>query len=149
MTRLGPELQHPLPLGPVHLARLAKAVQASWDERTAYRGITRAGNPAFGQCYPTARVVQWFLPETEIASGEVWTREGMEHHFWNVRDVNGAPEWIDLSWQQFPEGSTVRSYQLLDRNALGDSPPTIERCALLLRRVLAHLADGKAPCVES
>jgi hypothetical protein len=73
----------------------------------------------------------------------------MEHHFWNVRDVNGAPEWIDLSWQQFPEGSTVRSYQLLDRNALGDSPPTIERCALLLRRVLAHLADGKAPCVES
>jgi len=29
---------------------------------------------------------------------------------------------------------------LLDRQSLGDSPATIDRCNLLLRRVLAHLA---------
>ena len=145
MTCLGCEAPHPLAPGPVDLARLVQAIQASWDERTAYRGVTRAGNPAFGHCYPTARVVQWFLPETEIASGKVWTGSEMEHHFWNVRHVDVAPEWIDLSWQQFPPGSTVRSYWLLDRTALGDSPPTVERCALLLRRVLAHLAEDCAP----
>jgi hypothetical protein len=145
MTRTRVEPPVPVPPGPVDLARLAEALEASWDEKTAYRGITLAGNPAFGQCYPTSRVVQWLLPGTEIAVGEVWTGESTEHHFWNVREGNGSPEWIDLSWQQFPAGSTVRRHRLLDRNALGDSPGTVERCGLLLRRVLAYLADETGP----
>jgi len=127
------------------LPRLTAAIEASWDRRTAYGGIARPGNPAWGQCYPTSRVVQFFYPETEIACGEVWTGAGTECHFWNVRGSGPAAEWIDLSWRQFPPGSAVRRFELLDRHRLGDSPSTVARCALLLRRVLAHLADRPHP----
>jgi hypothetical protein len=137
---------HAHPAAPrVDVARLATAIEASWDHHTAYRGITRPGNPAFGQCYPTSRVVQFFYPEFEIACGDVWTGSSTECHFWNVRGSGDKPDWIDLSWQQFPPGSAVRQFKLLDRHLLGDSPPTVERCALLLRRVLSLLADQQRP----
>lgn len=129
----------------VDLASLAAALQASWDHRTAYQGVVQPGNPALGQCYPTSRVVQYFYPEFEIACGEVWTGSGTECHFWNVRGDGEDAEWIDLSWQQFPPGSVVTRFRLLDRRMLGDSPPTVERCALLLRRVLAHPALAPSP----
>jgi hypothetical protein len=122
--------------GPVTLDRLRTALEASWDARTAYQSAVRPGNPAFGQCYPTARVVQHFFPALEIACGDVDTGVGLECHFWNV----GADgEHVDLSWQQFPPGSAVVGYRLLDRDALGDSAPTIKRCELLLARVRAQL----------
>jgi Phytanoyl-CoA dioxygenase (PhyH) len=124
----------------VEMPRLTEAIEASWDHRTAYRGISSPGNLALGQCYPTARVVQWFFPELEIASGEVWTGASTEDHFWNVRTGGDAIEHIDLSWRQFPPGSSVRKFKVLDRHALGDSPATVERCALLLQRVLVNLA---------
>lgn len=123
----------------VPLATLVDAFAACWDSRTAYAGAVRPGNPAWGQCYPTSRVVQWFRPELEIAKGEVWTGTSTEHHFWNVRGAGDDGEWIDLTWQQFPTGSTVRQFVILDRHALGDRPATQERCALLLSRVLAWL----------
>lgn len=122
------------------LSRLGAALERSWDRRTAYLGASRSGNPAFGQCYPTARVVQWFFPETEIASGKVDTGSGIEAHFWNVERSAGGLIHIDLSWQQFPRGSRVTEFELLDRSALGDSPPTVARCRLLLERVLTLLA---------
>lgn len=125
----------------VDLELLTEALEASWDHRTAYRGVIKAGNPALGQCYPTARVVQHFYPEIEIACGDVWTGSGTECHFWNVRGSGTEAEWIDLSWKQFPAGSVVQRFRLLDRRLLGDSPPTVERCALLLRRVLSYLAE--------
>lgn len=124
---------------PVTLARLRVAIEASWDADTAYQGAVRPGNPAFGQCYPTARVVQWFFPELEIACGDVDTGDSVESHFWNVDVADGAARHVDLSWQQFPPGSTVRGFDLLDRDTLNDSPPTVERCVLLLERVFAHL----------
>ena len=124
----------------VAVRTLERALEASWDWQTAYRGVIRPGNPAYGQCYPTSRVVQWFYPEYEIAKGEVWTGTGVEHHFWNVRGTGDAADRLDLSWQQFPAGSAVRSFVLLDRTALGDSEATVERCKLLLRRVLARLS---------
>jgi hypothetical protein len=124
----------------IDLDRLRAALEASWDRRTAYRGLTRPGNPAFGQCYPTSRVVQVFYPDFEIACGDVWTGSGTQCHFWNVRGSGKDAEWIDLSWKQFPPASVVNHFKLLDRRHLGDSPPTVERCALLLRRVLSRLA---------
>lgn len=130
---------------PVTLERLRAAIEAGWDALTAYQGAVRSGNPAFGQCYPTARVVQWFFPELEIAGGEVDTGAGTEWHFWNVREDGEAIRHVDLSWQQFPRGSAVRDFRLLDREALNDSPPTVERCALLLERVFAHLAGASEP----
>ena len=41
----------------VHPSDLARALRASWDSQTAYQGAVVPGNPAFGQCYPTSRVV--------------------------------------------------------------------------------------------
>jgi hypothetical protein len=129
----------------VTLARLNSAMEASWDERTASLGASRPGNPALGQCYPTTRVVQWFFPDFEIAVGEVDTGSSRECHFWNVDPAGDPPLHVDLSWQQFAPGSTVTTFKLLDRHALGDSPLTVERCRLLLRRVLAHLAGDRPP----
>jgi hypothetical protein len=123
------------------LTRLAAALEKSWDSRTAYLDAARPGNPAFGQCYPTARVVQWFFPETEIASGKVDTGSSIEAHFWNVEPTADGLAHIDLSWQQVPPGSTVTEFHLLDRTALGDSPPTVARCRLLLERVRMLLAQ--------
>ena len=99
----------------------------------------KLGNPAYGQCYPTARVVQHFFPDTEIAEGEVWTGERDEVHFWNVLDHVGTLFHIDLSWQQFPQGSSIRAYKIRDRSALGDSQETIERVEILLHRVKTRL----------
>jgi hypothetical protein len=125
---------------------LARALEASWDHRTAYQGVIRPSNPAFGQCYPTSRVVQWFYPEFEIAKGEVWTGSSLEQHFWNVRGIGAHADRLDLNWQQFPSGSVVRNFVLLDRDTLRDSDGTVERCALLLERVLSYLGSRRSPC---
>jgi hypothetical protein len=129
-------------IGTIDLPVLTLALEASWGSLTSYRGATRPGNPAYGQCYPTSRVVQWFYPEYEIAKGEVWTGASIEQHFWNVRGAGKDAEWIDLSWKQFPAGSVVRQFSLLDRNSLGDSERAKERCALLLQRVLSYLGSN-------
>jgi hypothetical protein len=71
---------------PTFMLRLREALEASWDGLTAYGATEKAGNPALGQCYPTAWVVQ-----------------------------------------------------RLDRHNLGDSRASLERCALLLKRVEAFL----------
>ncbi|WP_069881847.1 hypothetical protein [Bosea sp. BIWAKO-01] len=121
------------------MLRMREALEASWDGQTAYRAAVKPGNPAFGQCYPTSRVVQHYFPETEIIKGKVWTGESEETHFWNGLRV--GEEWyhIDLSWQQFPTGSTIRDFVVLDRKMLGDTESTLRRCALLLDRVRRHL----------
>jgi len=121
------------------MLRLREALEASWDEHTAYPGAGRADNAAFGQCYPTSRVVQHYYPATEIIKGTVWTGEREETHFWNGLRVGDGWYHIDLSWQQFPPRSIVREFAVLDRRELGDSEATIQRCALLLRRVETYL----------
>jgi hypothetical protein len=136
-------IMSPGSIGSVDLPILTRALEASWDHLTSYQGAIRPGNPAFGQCYPTSRVVQWFYPEYEIAKGEVWTGPSVEQHFWNIRGIGEDTEWLDLSWKQFPPGSVVRHFTLLDRESLGDSASTLERCALLLQRVLSYLAQSR------
>ncbi len=128
----------------VSLPELKSALEASWDSRTSYLGVHQAGNPALGQCYPTARVVQWFFPQFEIASGQVDTGSSLECHFWNIDPTCSPAVHVDLTWQQFVAGSAVRRFGILDREALGDSPPTIKRCRLLLERVLIHLSQSRA-----
>lgn len=123
------------------LPRLREALEASWDEKTSYLAVKEKGNPALGQCYPTSRVVQHFFPETEIVKGRVWNGKEIETHFWNVLKVKGDLYHIDLTWQQFPQGSKVRKYTILDRNKLGDSEPTLKRCELLLERVNNYLQN--------
>jgi len=123
----------------IDLLRLRDALEASWDPDTSYGRAVRLGNPAYGQCYPTARVVQRYFPETEVAEGEVWTGHEVEKHFWNVLDHGGTLFHVDLSWQQFPLGSSVRAYVVRDRSTFADSPETIRRVEILLHRVAAQL----------
>ncbi|HEX8256790.1 MAG TPA: hypothetical protein VF589_04090 [Allosphingosinicella sp.] len=128
----------------VTLPQLSSALEASWDRRTAYLGACRPANPALGQCYPTSRVVQWFFPRLEIASGEVDTGSGFEAHFWNVDPASNPARHVDLTWRQFAPGSKVARFEILDRDALNDTPPTIARCELLLSRVLLKLEAAGA-----
>jgi hypothetical protein len=123
----------------VDLIALREALEASWSARTSYGGVWEDNNPALGQCYPTARVVQHFLPRSEIVKGSVWTGTRHEVHFWSELVVDGATIAVDLTWQQFPPGSVVTARETLDRNRLGDSPATIARCDLLLAGVQARL----------
>lgn len=127
----------------VDLPHLREALEASWDEKTSYLAVKEAGNSSLGQCYPTSRVIQHFFPETEIVKGKVWNGKEIETHFWNVLKVKDNFYHIDLTWQQFPQGSKVREYTILDRNQLGDSAPTVKRCELLLERVNNYLQDQK------
>ena len=135
-----------LPRVPLHL--LSLALEASWDRRTAYSGAHRPGNPALGQCYPTSRVVQWFFPRFEIASGLVNTGSQLEAHFWNIDPGCASVEHVDLTWKQFADGSKVAHLKIMDRHTLNDSPPTIARCELLLERVLERL-KAAGICLKS
>lgn len=121
------------------MLHLREALEASWDRETAYLGASQTGNPALGQCYPTSRVVQHYYPATEIVKGIVGARGSDEVHFWNGLPVGDDWYHLDLSWQQFPAGSVIKEFSILDRNNLGDSDATVQRCALLLRRVEEHL----------
>ena len=112
---------------------------ASWDKRTAYLEIEQAENPALGQCYPTSRVVQHYYPKTEIIKGKIWTGETTDVHFWNGLRVGDDWYHIDLSWQQFPVGSIIQEFVIVKRQELNDSEATIQRCALLLKRVDDYL----------
>jgi hypothetical protein len=123
----------------VDLLQLREALEAAWDPDTSYQGAFQEGNPALGQCYPTSRVMQSFFPTLDIAKGTVWTGASSESHFWNVLFVNDVACHIDLSWQQFPSGSSVTSFEILDRDCLLDSGETVERCHRLEERVLAYL----------
>ena len=131
------------------MLRLREALEASWDGQTAQGATVKVGNPALGQCYPTCRVVQHYFPATEIIKGKVWTGESEEIHFWNGLRVGNQWYHIDFSWQQFPAGSVVREYVVLDRENLGDSEATIQRCALLLKRVEGYLREFSAPSRHS
>ena len=123
------------------MLRLRSALEASWDRQTAYGAVEQAGNPALGQCYPTSRIVQHFYPSTEIVKGKVWTGSSEEIHFWNCLCVGNELYHIDLSWQQFPAGSVVTEFVILDREDLGDGETSVQRCALLLERVQRHMSE--------
>lgn len=126
----------------IDFAHLREALEASWQPDTAYLEVNKAGNPALGQCYPTSRVVQYFYPDVEIVEGEVLTPSGkIEKHFWNVLNVNDKELHIDFSWQQFPQGSKIKSWKVRDREDLNDSKKTVQRVEKLLARVKRCL-DG-------
>jgi hypothetical protein len=123
----------------VSLPQLRSALKASWEPDTAFLGVHQPGNPALGQCYPSSRVVQWFFPNFEIASGQVSIGSLLEAHFWNIDPAQEPARHIDMTWQQFPAGAEVAGFDILNRDTLNDSPSTVVRCELLLRRVLSRI----------
>ena len=124
----------------INLDQIREALEASWDEKTSYQMALREGNPAFGQCYPTSRVIQFFFPEVEIVEGEIWTGKRTEKHFWNLLLTDGVERHIDLTWQQFPDGTEVKNWKVRERESLGDSQETVDRVALLFERVNYHIS---------
>lgn len=118
---------------------LREALTASWDKRTAYLEVEQMGNPALGQCYPTSRTVQHYYPETEIIKGKVWTGKTLDVHFWNGLRIGADWYHIDFTWQQFPASSIIQEFVVIQNHELNDSDATMQRCALLLKRVDSYL----------
>jgi hypothetical protein len=83
--------------------------------------------------------VQHYYPETEIIKGKVWTGKTLDVHFWNGLRIGDDWYHIDLSWQQFPAGSIIQEFVIVERQGLNDSDATMQRCALLLKRVGDYL----------
>lgn len=132
----------------IDLLALRRAIEASWDEKTSYLAVKKAGNPALGQCYPTAWLLQQYFPELEIVKGIVWNGTKEETHFWNILEQGGQQYSFDFTWQQFPLGSYVKSFDTLDRNNLGDGPETITRCRILKSRVEKYLQKNENVSAE-
>lgn len=123
----------------VDMLQLRTALERAWQPDTAYHGVQEDGNPALGQCYVSARVVQHYFPEAEIVEGEVQTPAGIDKHFWNLFSIRSSDVHQDLTWRQFKPGSYVLNWRVRDRHTLNDSEPTIQRVARLLERVQHEL----------
>ena len=117
----------------VSLPQLESALEASWSPCTAYLGAFARGNPALGQCYPTASVVQCFFPRFDIAAGDVDTGSAIEAHFSNIDQVSIPAEHVDLTWQQFPRGSQARE-------------PPEERITVRVGAEVNHFASARRAC---
>jgi hypothetical protein len=127
----------------IDMTKLRKAIEASREPATASFGQDQPDNPALGQCYPTAWLVQHYFPEVEIVEGTVYTPVGDEKHFWNFLSIQGVEYHIDLTWQQFPHGAYVSKWRVWDREMLQDGPDTRERCELLKSKVEKLLAQNQ------
>jgi hypothetical protein len=73
------------------MLRLREALEASWDKQTAYQNVEQAGNRAYGQCYPTSRVMQHFYPAAEIIKGKVWTGERVKRSIFGMLCWSATP----------------------------------------------------------
>lgn len=124
----------------VEMTQLREALEASWDDKTSYKGVNTKGNAPLGQCYSTSRVLQLFFPKAEIVEGEVWTGETVEKHFWVILECDECRCHLDFTWQQFPESSIVKSWKIRDRENLNDGEETIRRVSILHERVVEYLS---------
>ncbi|HJP96551.1 MAG TPA: hypothetical protein VJ843_04225 [Candidatus Saccharimonadales bacterium] len=132
----------------VDMLVLRQAIEASWQPDTAFGQVSESGNPALGHCYDTSRVVQHYFPEAQIVEGRIITPTGEEKHFWTIFKVGDRVLHVDLTWQQFPHGSYVKSWFVRDRDQLNDGPETIKRIELVLQRVqqnLQHISPDLLP----
>lgn len=123
--------------------QVSDALEVSWDRYTSYQMVFDENNPALGQCYSTARVIQLLFRDAEIVEGEVWTGNRIEKHFWNLLLIDGVERHIDLTWIQFPEASEVRKWRVRPRESLGDSQETVDRVNLLFERVMDYISRHK------
>lgn len=125
----------------VDLLKLREALEASWDVQTANSGVKEPDNPARGQSYATAWVVQQFMPELQIVKGNVWNGFEQHVHFWNCLRIGYQLYHIDFTWRQFPPESSVQDFVVLHRDSLGVSEPTLKRCRRLLEKT-THYMQG-------
>ena len=102
---------------------------SAWDKDTchpAYINKWTEQNPAAGQCLVTALAVQ------DEYGGDIYDcKVERSRHFYNV--IND--KIIDLTFNQFPEGSEIKDTRKRDRNQLLANKETFKRYNLLKARM--------------
>lgn len=114
---------------------LRAVLESAWCAKTSYYPLGYVGDIATGQCAVTALAVQHFLGGdimTGVALvpyyGKVY---GREKHFWNkINDID-----VDLTWRQFPRGTTLVRIKKRDRKSLLSNKNLKKRYTLLLKKI--------------
>ena len=95
---------------------LLKALKASWNEDTCYdqmRKKWKKSNPAYGQCYATALVINDYFGG-EILKAKFENGTG---HFWNLI---GSKE-VDLTRSQFNKNENIPKPVILFRSEIDNN----------------------------
>jgi len=115
------------------LARLCDVIRRSWAADTSYFSNWTPDRPSAGHCAVTALVLQDYL-----GGGLVRAEMGPVSHYW-VRTSGGD---IDLTRDQYEDGTESGPEQIRDRAALLSNPNTAARYRLLSDRVRRVLNGG-------
>ncbi len=123
----------------VTLAQLEKGIKSQWCSETAWSPSTwSAADPAAGQCFSTAYVINVFLGGEIVYAEVIPHTQPKQRHAWN-RLANGLE--IDLTRVQFPESQEFLPCEL---------PPDLvwqtggTQAEALLARVKAKLNEEQA-----
>ena len=104
-------------------------ITSAWDRDTCHPAFVNKysnENPAAGQCLVTALAVQ------DEYGGDIYDcKVGRSRHFYNVIDG----ETVDLTFNQFPEGSEIKEPRIRDRKQLLNNKDTKARYDLLKLRM--------------
>ncbi len=121
----------------MNLEELKQILFKTWGKDTCYppqEDEWSPNNPAFGQCYTTAMIVNDYFGGKIL---KVRYEDGMGH-FWNLIDG----EEVDLTKSQFKEGEVIPTPRAYPRNEIGQKPGYDEinrRYKILKKRVDAFL----------
>ena len=122
----------------MELKKLEEALENSWDRKTCHpktSSLWTPKNPAFGQCKPTALIVQDYF------MGEIFYCR-RPYHYWNML-LSGKE--VDLTRKQFPKGMTMHFAGIKSRHEMLDVESalkalSLERYMLLKERVEDYLS---------
>ena len=98
------------------IEEIQKKLAQSWCKETCYepqQDNWSPENPAQGQCFVTALIVQ------DLLGGEIIKAKSSNgvSHYWNV--VNDTE--IDLTRSQFPDSETFTKKEIINRNQLKEN----------------------------
>lgn len=129
------------------LSRIESAVRASWGPDTRdpdEPGSWEPRNPARGQCFVTAAVLQDLLGGEMVIGQSKAGGQWLGCHYWN----RFAGLDVDLTREQFAPGETVSSGRVVGRRP-GPFARCQEQYETLRARVLDRLTDAGAVLQES
>lgn len=116
---------------------IIQAIRDSWCKETSYDPDNWSErNPAYGQCAVTAMVYQHFFGGM-IYNCTVFHSDGTtESHYLNaIFDPADQEFLVDLTIQQFPEGTELFNYRQVDISDLYTNRNTLDRFIKLIELV--------------
>lgn len=115
-----------------NLLKIREALEKAWCKETSCSPEEWSEqNPAWGQCAVSALVVRDFEGGS-IRRGIVTLPNGTEmSHYWN--NMMGVD--VDLTWRQFPIGTTLGEVETRSAGILLDNESTKKRYLLLMNIV--------------